>query len=209
MLNIMKEGDLTPEELSKRIGISGMTIRRWSKSQSKEIPKLYVPAIRDACRGLIAEGRLNANSESSQSLFRESSIEGDATARQHLGLSSESASFVPDRPDGFIDSLFEIGARTDHQEKVMADEKSLKLFRRMGKEWTSRIDMLWKAINSKEIKRVDKFAAFGALFYLITPFDFVPDQIPMFGLMDDFIVLGIAVGFYQRRFSNLFHQKKV
>ena len=51
------------------------------------------------------------------------------------------------------------------------------------------------------------YVAFGALFYLICPFDLIPDAIPVIGYADDFIVLGIAVLYYRKRFPHLFRDR--
>jgi uncharacterized membrane protein YkvA (DUF1232 family) len=45
--------------------------------------------------------------------------------------------------------------------------------------------------------------AYGALFYLILPFDLIPDSIPVFGYVDDFGILGFAVAYYARKFPEL------
>ena len=46
-------------------------------------------------------------------------------------------------------------------------------------------------------------AAYGALFYLFTPFDLVPDVMPVFGYVDDFGMLGFAVAYYGAKFPHL------
>ena len=52
---------------------------------------------------------------------------------------------------------------------------------------------------------MDKLAAYGALFYLITTFDLIPDTIPVFGLLDDFAILGIVVAYYVQKFPQYFN----
>jgi uncharacterized membrane protein YkvA (DUF1232 family) len=44
----------------------------------------------------------------------------------------------------------------------------------------------------------DKFIAYGALFYLLTPIDFIPDNIPFLGFFDDFAILGFAATYYMK-----------
>jgi len=78
----------------------------------------------------------------------------------------------------------------------------------LGSEWKYRIKTLLSVTKSKEITRLDKFAAYGALFYLLAPLDLIPDHIPVFGLMDDFFILGIVSLYYANRFPHLFAKKK-
>jgi uncharacterized membrane protein YkvA (DUF1232 family) len=61
-----------------------------------------------------------------------------------------------------------------------------------------------KVLNSRDLHTFDKLVAYGALFYLLCPFDLIPDYVPVFGYMDDFIVLGFAVAYYVKRFPFLF-----
>jgi len=47
--------------------------------------------------------------------------------------------------------------------------------------------------NYKEIPWTSIAAIIGALLYVFSPFDLVPDFIPVFGLMDDAAVLGLCL----------------
>ncbi len=64
--------------------------------------------------------------------------------------------------------------------------------------------MLTHAIRSKKLSLADKLVAYGGLFYLILPFDLIPDSIPVFGYVDDFGILGFASAYYFKRFPGLF-----
>ena len=57
-------------------------------------------------------------------------------------------------------------------------------------------------IKSKKLSSVDKLAAYGALFYLITVIDLIPDTVPFFGLMDDLTIMGLVSAYYLKRFKN-------
>ena len=63
----------------------------------------------------------------------------------------------------------------------------------------------WKTY--KEFTLTEKFTAYGALFYLITPFDFIPDYTPIFGLVDDYAILGFATVFYLKKFPAVVFKK--
>ena len=87
------------------------------------------------------------------------------------------------------------------QKEVKENKEKVFSFKKLGEEWTSRIGLLWKVVQSKKLTSLDKMIAYGALFYLLTPIDFIPDHIPFFGLLDDFGVLGIAATYYKTKFS--------
>lgn len=64
-----------------------------------------------------------------------------------------------------------------------------------------------EVIRSKDLTLADKLVAYGALFYLITPMDFIPDAIPVVGYLDDFAVLGLALAYYAHRAKKKKSQK--
>ncbi|PWU19432.1 MAG: hypothetical protein C5B49_05785 [Bdellovibrio sp.] len=99
--------------------------------------------------------------------------------------------------------LSQIGGDDHHKAEVEGAEKKLTYFRKMGLEWQNRISVLHRILRSNQLSTIDKLVAYGALFYLITPFDLIPDHIPAIGLIDDFGVLGFAVAFYLQRFPEL------
>jgi uncharacterized membrane protein YkvA (DUF1232 family) len=139
LLSIQKEAHLSPEQLAERIGISGMTLRRWRQgSTNQNLPKIYERALVGVIGDLMAEGRFS--------------------------------------------------------------------FKKMGKEWRVRMSSLWTVLNSDELHTFDKCVAYGALFYLLMPFDLIPDSIPVIGSMDDFIILGFAVAYYVKRFPLIVKQ---
>ncbi len=52
---------------------------------------------------------------------------------------------------------------------------------------------LWKLIQDSEAAWAAKAIAIGALLYLISPIDAIPDVIPGLGLSDDAAVIAIAI----------------
>ena len=52
---------------------------------------------------------------------------------------------------------------------------------------------LWSMVNDAEVAWTSKAVALGALLYLITPLDAIPDITPLFGLTDDAAVIAAAV----------------
>ena len=199
----MKETGYSPEELGKQIGLSGMTLRRWMKKRGQTpIPAVYVPAIREACFRLVSEGRLNPAKEEVQALLVSGLPPADFSAAiSNLGLNTD---FGMDRTlsgDRILTGLVQIGAQSKKQADVEKNSGKVFSFKEMGKDWAERISSLWAIIHSDTLTLPEKFIAYGALFYLLTPIDFIPDTIPFFGLLDDFGVLGIAAAYYANRFG--------
>ncbi len=200
----MKATGYSPEELGEAIGVSGMTLRRWlKKPKQTPVPRVYIPAIRDACYRLIAEGRLDPGLPVVRTLLSEAPSSEYQAALQNLGLQH---GFELDRTgsrDQILAGLFQIGSQPEKQSDVEQNSEKVLSFKKLGDEWSGRIATLWKVIRSKKLGSPDKLVAYGALFYLLTPIDFIPDQIPFFGLLDDFAVLGIAVAYYTSRFGRV------
>ncbi len=196
----MKETTYSPEELGKLIGLSGMTLRRWlKKPEGSPIPAVYVPAIREACYKLVSEGRLNPSKEDVQALLFSGMTSGDQTAAiRNLGLDADFERDCSISGDRILTGLVQIGAQAKKQADVENNSGKVFSFKEMGKDWSDRISALWKVIHSDRLTLPDKFIAYGALFYLLTPVDFIPDTIPFMGLVDDFAVIGFAAAYYAR-----------
>lgn len=198
----MQETAYSPEDLGKVIGVSGMTLRRWlKKPKDAKIPRVYVPAIRDACYRIISDGRLSPDSPTVRAILYESSSGEYRAALRSLGLGT---GFEADRAgseEQILSGLFQIGSQLEKRAEVEDNAKKVFSFKTLGEEWSARITTLWNVIHSKKLSFPDKIVAYGALFYLVTPVDFIPDHIPFFGLLDDFGVLGIAVAYYVKRFG--------
>lgn len=184
------------------IGVSGMTLRRWLKKPTPEpVASVYVPAIRDACYRMIAENRLNSSLPLVQEILAEAPSSEYEAALQNLGLPHGVKIDPTVSHDQILTSLLLIGSYTEKRTRVDEDSKKVFSFKSMGEDWSERITVLWKVVRSKNLASPDKVVAYGALFYLLTPIDFIPDHIPVFGLLDDFGVLGIAAAYYTKKFG--------
>lgn len=62
-------------------------------------------------------------------------------------------------------------------------------FKLVGLKGIYRALILYYVLQKKEIKKSEKIQIIGALGYLITPIDLIPDFIPLKGFLDDIIVL--------------------
>jgi uncharacterized membrane protein YkvA (DUF1232 family) len=202
--NLLEETKLSAEELGKIIGISGMTVRRWCENSGHEgLAQIYKNAIRDAVFKLIIDGRLNWDSTLAQQAFSERGSLAERAAIKALGFPDNVDGELGDQQDKVIIALSHIGSSEGRRQKVDEERKSLIRYERKGQEWRERISVLIDIISAKNFTAFDKFPAYGALFYLVMPFDFVPDTIPVFGSLDDFAVLGIAASYYIKRMPSI------
>ncbi len=200
LLKLLKASNSTPEDFGKMIGVSGMTIRRWSKKpKSFQIPVVYVPAIRQACYQMVSEKWVMHDSEVVRSILIDEHESYQNAALVNLGLKNVFDPTNQNSGDQILLGLNTIGAQDDKQIEVENNQEKVNSFKKLGGEWEHRIVTLWEVIRSKKINFLSKLVAYGALFYLLTPIDFIPDHIPYFGVLDDFIILGVAVGFYANK----------
>lgn len=95
-------------------------------------------------------------------------------------------------------------ATDESVEKI--DRRLLKMHRgRIAKIWDD-VQALWAMVRDPAAAMSSKAVAVGALLYLVSPFDALPDVIPLFGLSDDAGVvlaaaasLAVALAKYQQR----------
>lgn len=71
LLILIRETDLSPERLAKRLRVSHMTVRRWmKKSPTKRVRSIYDKVLPDAIYQLVQEGILTTDSESYKLVLR-------------------------------------------------------------------------------------------------------------------------------------------
>ncbi|HEX4047600.1 MAG TPA: DUF1232 domain-containing protein [Elusimicrobiota bacterium] len=208
LLSLLEKSSISPEKAAAELGVSGMTLRRWrEKPDDAELPELYRRAFEPLLRRLIGDGLVHPEDPDVLAAF--ATME-DPFQRTLLGLGiTHEILRDGDKDSGTVTmGLARIGEDKNRQAQVKGSKRMLDRFMAMGVEWKNRIGDLNRVLRAEELTALDKLVAFGALFYLITPFDLIPDAIPVFGLVDDFIVLGIAVLYYRARFPHLFKDKK-
>lgn len=205
LLTVIDSSGLSPEDIAPALGISNMTLRRWRKQPGhKSLPKSYRRTAVEGVYQLIADGKLSFDSKEVQDLVRSSpSLSFDAIIKE-LGISMDVLNSRETYEDRVIMALSQIGINGKHKEEVDQSAKKLTGFQKLGAEWKRRISMLTDVLRSTQLSPIDKWVAYGALFYLIMPFDLIPDHIPVVGLLDDFGILGFAVAYYARKFPALF-----
>jgi uncharacterized membrane protein YkvA (DUF1232 family) len=199
LLKMVKEAGLTPEELGKPLGLSGMTLRRWMKqAPTKDLPKFYERAFADEGIRLWMDGLLQPRSEIVQWALAEAQILGFQAVIKSLGVTLDLTQSGDDH-DRLMVCLAQVGSHEKHRQEVDRNSKAIHAFGKRGEDWARWTGSLSKVVLSKRLDPVDKMVAYGALYYLLCPIDLIPDSIPVFGLIDDFAILGLAAGYYSKR----------
>jgi uncharacterized membrane protein YkvA (DUF1232 family) len=180
-----------------------MTIRRWleNPSSDEELPELYQTAIRNAVLKLVIEGRVADDSNVVAEVMKNPDLLAQSAAIKALGFPDGLSQDFDSQRDQISAGLLHIGSLESRRERVDKQKKKILGFKKMGKEWKERISVLSRVISSRNTPIIEKFTAYGALFYLIMTFDLIPDPVPVFGLLDDFAILGIAAAYYLKRSS--------
>lgn len=209
MLELAEEAHLSPEKLAEILGISGMTLRRWrAKPPARDLPKLYERAFTTGIEQLVVDGYIAPDSKLAASVMAKSEQVSFQARIKALGISESVMKRKGSAADALMMGLSEIGAPTTRMQEVDRNQKKIGGFAKLGAEWKKRVTGLLIVIRSPKLTLMDKLVAYGALFYLLTPFDLIPDTIPVFGLLDDYAILGLALAYYASRYPRLISGKK-
>jgi uncharacterized membrane protein YkvA (DUF1232 family) len=191
--------------MAKRLGVSNMTVRRWMKRPPSEtMPAIYEKVVRDAVYQMVLDGVLTADSRSFKSVSKIIRDLSFTTILRSLGFRSDFKNAPSFSPNRLMAGLSQIGSKDSRKAEVDQNPKKIWSFGRLGLDWKERISAMMKVVSSKRLSDGDKLVAYGALFYLLCPFDLIPDNIPVFGLMDDYCVLGLATTYYVQKYKVLF-----
>src|ERR1700733_5477465 len=132
LLILMRETELSPEQMAERLGISNMTIRRWMKKPTAEtLPVIYEKTIWDAVYQLVAEGKLLPGSAFVQKAVRESQRLYFGAAMKGLGFKGSSRKASPFSLPSIMKGLSQIGAKEGHQSEVEKHRKKILSFVRL------------------------------------------------------------------------------
>ncbi|MGE5085304.1 MAG: YkvA family protein [Bacillota bacterium] len=195
---LSKDTGLSPEKLAVYFQVSNMTLRRWlKKGGTGRIPVQYETNLYQGILSMVRDGLLEKDHELvkeafefTQVLFAHNSfMMMDLSVDQFKGSVSE---------DGVVDLCLKLGQKEDSLAYVQRNESVLKDIEMKSPGIKEKVAALWKVLKDSEVQRTYKYVAIGALFYLVFPFDFIPDTIPAVGFLDDFAVLGIATSYYLR-----------
>ena len=70
------------------------------------------------------------------------------------------------------------------------------MFKRIAVLWTlvkGDARLMWRALRHPQSPGWLKLGALGLVLYVISPIDLIPDVIPIFGVMDDLVVVPLAI----------------
>jgi len=194
---IILETGQSPENLSDTFGVANMTIRRWmAQPPRRPIPAIKTSAISQGILKLIETGRIAAESRSVQDYFRESASVPFLANLEALGWRLDTGADLSQ-------VLKQIGKVSDHQKVVNGASSLWPRYRKLGTDWREKVDFLLSVLKSRQLTNADKAIAFGALFYLLSPIDLIPDHIPVVGLLDDFGILAMALAYYRQHYPIL------
>lgn len=209
MFTLAGQAELSPEKLGRILGVSGMTLRRWRKiRKDRRLPPLYERAFSKGVEQLVIDGHIDPSSKLAQQTINEGRALSFQATLKGLGLSDALLKRKGNPNDTLIEGIAQIGAPASRMKEVEESGKALSVFAKMGAEWKRRIMGMLSVIRSPQLTTLDKLVAYGALFYLLTPFDLIPDNIPIFGLLDDYAILGLALAYYTHRFPSIVGEAK-
>ncbi len=197
LLKCLAKTNFSAEILADYFAVSNMTIRRWQSKKNVKIPKTEIDPIVQGLYRLIADGYLSVEDQDVRAFISHDSHNYMNAVVKSLGITSAfSTSSEAEMPE----ALGQIGSSDAKRTAVDKGLEKIKGFRKLGSEWKQKITFLLNVLKNKKMTLSQKAVAYGALFYLLTPFDFIPDYIPVFGMMDDYAVLGFAILYYLKNF---------
>ena len=76
------------------------------------------------------------------------------------------------------------------------------MFKRFSMLWSlvkGDARLLWRALRHPQSPSWLKLGALGVLLYVISPIDLIPDVIPVIGVLDDIVLVPLAIRFLLNR----------
>lgn len=200
VIALLDESGLSPEGIAERLSLSNSTYRRWLKARPKEVmPEAYLSHISAGVYKLLGEGLLTHDSPRVTEFLKKNLPDFFQAAIAGLKVTSDTFSDDSVHQEKITAVLSHLGQSNTIRKQVDKSSTLIKTFEAWGEAWKQRIQLLSKVIKSDNITLVDKLVAYGALFYLVLPFDLIPDAVPVFGYVDDFGILGFAAAYYGKR----------
>ncbi|WP_413581167.1 YkvA family protein [Bdellovibrio sp. HCB288] len=200
---ISKDTGLSPEKLAVYFQVSNMTLRRWlKKGGTVRVPAQYDTNLYQGILTMVKDGVIDKDHECvkeayefSQSLFANNSF-------MMMDLQATQFEQSGGNEDGLMDLCLRLGQRDDSLTYVQNNETTLQGLQNKSPSIREKVMTLWNVLKDGDLQKTSKYVAVGAMYYLVFPFDFIPDSVPGVGLLDDYAILSIAVDHYLR-FKNL------
>ena len=204
VISLLNETNFSPEKITEYISISNSTYRRWLKSDPKsKIPEEYEQNVADGIYKLLIDGFLSYDSTLVNNFLNNHLPKFFQASIGQLNYSEDLFSKDANHQDKIIAILAHLGNSSKVRDRIDNSGDKIKKFLKWGNVWKSNIQFLLDIIKLKSISSLDKLVAYGSLFYLILPFDLIPDQIAVFGYVDDFGIIGFATEYYRKKTPKL------
>ena len=180
-----------------------MTIRRWMKeAPTKKLPATYRSRLSAAIDRLVLDEKLTADSPFAQ-VSSDQLTTSLSSRLKALGFPADSALNSLSMEESVLTGVQKIGSDPGVIQNVQKGSAAIKKLQKVSRELGDTISTSLKVVRSQKLSTVEKYMAYGALFYLLCPMDLIPDSVPAFGLLDDFSILQLTASYYLKRFENL------
>lgn len=174
---------LSRREFAQKMPFSEKTLQNLENQEAENIPEKYLSAINDV---LNTANKLNEQVE------------------KHLKTGSNGTSIEfkikesAEADNKTISSIASKGTSEADQKRVISDTIAYlgRFLTKLPQDVIINIYALYVLIRDGDIKLYDKFVAFGALLYFISPIDAIPDVTPIVGFIDDIGVIALAIYAY-------------
>jgi len=201
VVDLFNETGLSPEGIAERVAVSNSTYRRWLKAAPKStLPESYHSNVSAGVYKLLGEGLLSHDSKRVNGFMQHNLPDFFQAAITGLHVSPDAFSGDSPHQDKITSVLSHLGNSGNIRMQVDKSSSIIQTFAGWGEAWKYRTQLLSRIVKDSKLSLVDKLVAYGALFYLILPFDLIPDSIPVFGYVDDFGILGFAAAYYAKKF---------
>lgn len=196
---ISKDTGLSPEKLAVYFQVSNMTLRRWlKKGGTARVPSQYETNIYQGILAMVKDGVIDKEHECVKEAYEFSQVLFANNSFMMMDLQAAQFENRGNDEDGLMDLCLRLGQRDDSLAYVQRNEQTLQDIEKKSPSIREKVAALWNVLKDNELQKTSKYVAVGALFYLVFPFDFIPDSVPGVGLLDDFAILSIAVDHYLR-----------
>ncbi len=198
IVSLIKDTRLSPEQVTPALGVSNMTLRRLlKKPRTKVIPSRHERAFVAGIYQLVIEGRLSLASKTVQSILKAAPAVTFLAFLKELGVSSGGSASPSCHEECVLTELSRLGAEPTRQKEVEEAAAKLESLKAFGPHWKSQITSLQKIAHLERLPIKERWIAYGALYYLILPFDLIPKDLPMIGFVDAFGMLSFASAHYE------------
>jgi len=171
---------LSRREFSHKLPFSEKTLQNFENLKTEKIPDRHIDAIKKI---------LNSANE----------LNGQVERHLKIGNSGKSIEFEiiekSDTDNKTISKIASEGTSESEQKRVFNETENYlsRFFSKLPRDVIINIYALYLFTKDENVLLYDKFLAFGALIYFISPIDAIPDITPFVGFIDDIGVIALAI----------------